>query len=404
VGGTWLFRAPVRQVAAGVRHTAAVNEEGVLFIWGNIAGVSFQGSGFSHFSSSLDSGLHPLNFSLDDDAEEGTLEGDSLLGFGDEMPRFAPAALGQDVFGGLPVAMVACGSWHTMAQAGGHVWTWGRGLNGQLGHGDLEDRAIPSRLPDRHGAWRVVFVAACETFSMSVSACGRVCTWGEGEHSGGIMQLVPTQIDQHLFHNAPVVMTSAGGGHAAAVTNSGSLFTWGRGREGQLGLGDYDDRLQPTFVAHFQPSLSIHEPDPRSEFQVMMASCGAGISLAVTRDGSLWAWGYGETGLLGLNDEVDRLVPTRISSQHFGGAKISLAAAGAEHSLALAEDGAVYTWGPQWQRFRTQAPTGLGQGNEGGWVGGGGGGGGDKMVPTRVLLGARIGRWYGVYVGGGRRE
>jgi alpha-tubulin suppressor-like RCC1 family protein len=376
VGGTWLFDAPVRQVAAGVRHTAAVNDEGVLFIWGNIAGGSLQGAGFSP-------------------------DADSLLGFGDVMPRLAPSALGHHVFGGLPVAMVACGSWHTMAQAGGHVWTWGRGMNGQLGHGDLEDRALPSRVPDRHfGTWRVVFVAACETFSMSVSACGRVCTWGEGEHSGGIMQLVPTQIDPHLFHNAPVVMTSAGGGHAAAVTNSGSLFTWGRGREGQLGLGDYDDRLLPTFVAHFQPSLSIHELDPRTEFQVMMVSCGAGISLAVTRDGSLWAWGYGETGLLGLNDEVDRLVPTPISSQHFGGAKISLAAAGAEHSLALAQDGVVYTWGPQWQRFRTQAPTGLGQGIG---RGGGGGGGGDKMVPTRVVLGARIGRWYGVYVGGGRR-
>lgn len=122
MGGTQLFQAPVRQVAAGVRHTAAVTDAGVLFIWGNVAGVSLQDAGFSH-----------LNLSLDDDAEAGTLDADSLLGFGDEMPRLAPAALGKDVFLGLPVAMVACGSWHTMALAGGHVWTWGRGLHGQLG-------------------------------------------------------------------------------------------------------------------------------------------------------------------------------------------------------------------------------------------------------------------------------
>jgi hypothetical protein len=53
VGGTWLFDAPVRQVAAGVRHTAAVNDEGVLFIWGNIAGGSLQGAGFSPDADSL---------------------------------------------------------------------------------------------------------------------------------------------------------------------------------------------------------------------------------------------------------------------------------------------------------------------------------------------------------------
>ena len=61
---------------------------------------------------------------------------------------------------------------------------------------------------------------------------------------------------------------------------------------------------------------------------------------------------------------------------------MSLAAVGAEHALALAENGAIYTWGARWQRFRTQAPTGLGLGQ-----------GSDAMVPTRVHLKAGVGRW-----------
>jgi alpha-tubulin suppressor-like RCC1 family protein len=29
---------------------------------------------------------------------------------------------------------------------GGNAWTWGRNTNGQLGHGDVEDRALPCRV------------------------------------------------------------------------------------------------------------------------------------------------------------------------------------------------------------------------------------------------------------------
>lgn len=45
-----------------------------------------------------------------------------------------------------------------------------------------------------------------------------------------------------------VVDVACGGAHSAAITASGELYTWGKGRYGRLGHGDSDDQLKPKFV------------------------------------------------------------------------------------------------------------------------------------------------------------
>jgi len=74
-------------------------------------------------------------------------------------------------------------------------------------------------------------------------------------------------------------------------------------------------------------------------------ACGYFHTLAVTKDGALWTFGYGEDGALGHNDCTTRLVPTRIEAQHFGNAKIVSTAGGDSHSAAVTEEGTLYTWG-----------------------------------------------------------
>lgn len=90
--------------------------------------------------------------------------------------------------------------------------------------------------------------------------------------------------------------------------------------------------------------------------------------------------------MLGHNDEEDRVVPVRVEVEGLDGAKIVSAACGYEHSAAVTEDGALYTWGPgSLMLGQTQAPAGLGHDDLE-----------DKLVPTLVAplhqLGARVGR------------
>lgn len=41
---------------------------------------------------------------------------------------------------------------------------------------------------------------------------------------------------------------AAGSYHVAVLTNKGNVYTWGKGENGQLRIGDVDDRNMPTFV------------------------------------------------------------------------------------------------------------------------------------------------------------
>jgi hypothetical protein len=76
-----------------------------------------------------------------------------------------------------------------------------------------------------------------------------------------------------------------------------------------------------------------------------MAACGKAHTLVVTEDGGLWACGAGGYGRLGLNDDEDRRVFERVGAGAFGGARVVAAVAGYEHSAAVTEDGALWTWG-----------------------------------------------------------
>ncbi len=114
-----------------------------------------------------------------------------------------------------------------------------------------------------------------------------------------------------------------------------------------------------------------------------MVACGDAHSVAVTEEGTVWTWGCGEGGVLGHNDEDNRLAPARVGQERFGGAKIVTAGCGLEHSAAVSEDGALFTWGAATNH--DGVPTGLGHDDLE-----------VKLVPTLVapdrLLGARIGR------------
>ena len=47
---------------------------------------------------------------------------------------------------------------------------------------------------------------------------------------------------------------------------------------------------------------------------VRMVAAGAEHTVAITEDGDLYGWGWGRYGNLGLGDRNDRLVPEKVSN------------------------------------------------------------------------------------------
>ena len=295
------------------------------------------------------------------------------LGHGDREPRQRPTRLGKEMFGGSPAVMVACGFVHTLVlTAMGLVWCCGRNDCGELGHGDEADKLVLTLVGEEgFRGVQIVMVAAGEAHSVALGAEGRVWTWGAGRdgqlgHNNREDRLVPMQLAGEALGGAAAVLVAAGASHTVAVTLEGELWVWGCGRWGQLGLGRHTNRLAPTLVG---------AEEEFGELQVLTAACGYFHTLAVTKDGALWTFGRG--GHCGRASRCSNLCC--IEAQHFGYAKIVSVAGGSSHSAVVTEEGTLYTWGNE------KFSLGLGHVDEQA-----------KLVPTLVaphlLQGSRVGR------------
>jgi alpha-tubulin suppressor-like RCC1 family protein len=111
-----------------------------------------------------------------------------------------------------------------------------------------------------------------------------------------------------------------------AVTQSGTVFSWGRFQHGRA-----DDVLRPSTNEGFG---GVH---------VRRVCAGGREAFAIGDDGELFSWGEGWSFRLGHGDEQDQPSPKRVEALR--SVRVSSAAVGLFHALALAEDGLVYAWG-----------------------------------------------------------
>lgn len=117
--------------------------------------------------------------------------------------------------------------------------------------------------------------------------------------------------------------------NAAAITEDGSLYMWGDNSCGQIGDGTTEDRLTPVKVMDNVESVYLQDQGDSKAW-----------SGAITKDGSLYMWGYNGTGQLGDGTTIDRTSPVRILSNVTA---VSLEAFGS--SGAVQRDGSLYVWG-----------------------------------------------------------
>jgi hypothetical protein len=81
---------------------------------------------------------------------------------------------------------VACGPYHNLALARGRVFAWGCNSRGQLGLGDLADRAMPALVPPRAlGHQRVAEVAAGVEHGCALTESGVLFTFGRAKAGAG---------------------------------------------------------------------------------------------------------------------------------------------------------------------------------------------------------------------------
>lgn len=373
-------------VAAGGHHSMAVRRDGSLWTWGrNYAGQLGIGS--------TDDAHVPVRVADDNDwvavsagdhhsvalKRDGTLWAWGYNRFGQlGNGSFDDAHSPVLVKGGSDWTAFAAGDYHTVGlKRDGSVWTWGCSKRGQLGVGSTPAGHKPVRIEGNQ--WLVIRVDAVV----------------DVVEDGPLPARVGTDNDW--------IAVDAGGYYTVAIKRDGSLWGWGDNRYGQMGIGTRDHELAPVRVGdgndwagvyagvhhvcatkqdgtlwawglneYDQIPVDVKDRDVRTPAPANAPADWAGLSgawrhtLALTRDGTLWAWGLNSYGQLGNGDTRDLGMRVPTGDQHvgdYGGQVgnrsatpvpvqggddwIDFSAQG-NHSVALKRDGSVWTWGLNW--------------------------------------------------------
>ncbi|XP_055500570.1 X-linked retinitis pigmentosa GTPase regulator-like isoform X1 [Leucoraja erinacea] len=208
-------KGKIKQLAAGSNISAALTEDGNLFMWG--------------------------------DNSEGQ------IGLGSETSAFLP----RQVNVGKTVSWVSCGYYHSALVTGeGELYTFGESDNGKLGLplGETINNRIPQPVNNISGKVKQVACGGGHTLILTeqdVYAFG-FGQFGQLGHGTSVFESTLPKVVEDL-KKKKIRFISCGENHSAVVTDNGLLYTFGDGRHGKLGLGEenFTNQFKPTLCTRF---------------------------------------------------------------------------------------------------------------------------------------------------------
>jgi len=357
----------VTVIAAGSDRTCAITDDGTVKSWGSNSYVHLKyepGSdrstpgdipGFGSGVTAIASGKEH-NCAL---TASGAVKcwGNNASGqLGDETTkdRYAPNDIPSLGSGNKAIA---AGEYHTCALTqSGAVKCWGRNNYRQLGDGTITHRNIPSGVSglrsgvaavdarkDHTVNYRnipsdvsglssgVTAIAAGKDHTCALTQSGAVKCWGHNNYrqlGDGTYDNRSTLVDVSGL-SFGITAIAAGTDHTCALTQSGAVKCWGRNDFGQLGDGTYDNRSTLVDVSGLSSGVTA----------IVAAEYH---TCALTQSGAVKCWGRNNYGQIGDGTHNRSSTPVGVSGLNSG---ITAIAAGADHTCALTQSGAVKCWG-----------------------------------------------------------
>jgi alpha-tubulin suppressor-like RCC1 family protein len=242
-----------------------------------------------------------------------------------------------------PLGTSASADYNLVVTPDGRVLAWGaNGSSGVLGQGkrsaELASLSLPTAVKDtsgQHALTGIVAVSAGEEQALALTEDGTVYSWGNNDVLGRdapSSDLLPGLV-RDATGNAPlkrVVAVSIGADNAVALTDDGVVYTWGNY------TGQSDRRA--TF-----PGVVTALPGP-----AVAVSAGWNWSAALLADGRVVTWGFNSSNSSGQPAAGGSPVKPGFVADATTGQPISgivSLSAGYLHGVALTSGGQVFAWG-----------------------------------------------------------
>jgi alpha-tubulin suppressor-like RCC1 family protein len=158
-------------------------------------------------------------------------------------------------------------------------------------------------------------------------------TWGEGQFGrlgNAAINVIRSAPSTTFAGGTNWKQVSAGKRHTAAIKTDGTLWTWGYADSGRLGNAAMTGN-RSTPVTTFSGGTNWRQ-----------VSCGGYHTAAIKTDGTLWGWGANSNGQLGTNDSGGKNTPVTTFS---GGTNWRQVSCGDNHTAAIKTDGTLWIWG-----------------------------------------------------------
>ena len=233
---------------------------------------------------------------------------------------------------------VTAGPTHAGAiNTSGQLFIWGNNLYGAVGASDTINRSSPTIVPGST-SWKAVSAGASHT--SAIDSTNKLWTWGlnvSGQIGDGTTVNKSSPV---LIGSSSWSQLSASTNYTGAIDSTGRLLTWGLGTTGELGINLAVSRSSPTQVGSYLAAGSIVQPIDLTLTSWSQVNAGISFTTVIAPNSTLWTWGFGTQGQLGLGNTTTRSSPSQVGSSSW-----SQVSAGGDHVIARTIDNTIFVWG-----------------------------------------------------------
>lgn len=244
------------------------------------------------------------------------------LGDGTTDDRISPVRIGK----GNDWAFVSVGAYHSVAlKTDGSLWAWGEGDWGEVGDGAKTERHSPVRIGTDND-W--ASISAGREFTMAIKTDGTMWAWGSNHYDqlgiNGKIADIPIRIGS----DNDWAFVSAGDRSSLAIKTNGSIWILG-----EVNGGNGREAINRGVA------IGEYEQVKGTGNDWVSAAVGHDSYIAIKKDGTLWAWGYGfyyhNPPPKQIGTDTDWLsVSTTYSNMHSD-----------PNIMAIKKDGSLWAWG-----------------------------------------------------------